>query len=256
MLRLQLPADRREPRRRGRPVTLPAFVAVALLAIGVVQTGGVAGLHASPREMVPCAPAPTTPTATLTATLTSAPTSPIPTAPPTSTPMSPESTAPAEPTSPGPTGCDPASDTTAPSEPPTPPSPTLPTETAQPDTSGASPTAVPTSPGATPSTPPAKLPFTFEYEAHPQGPTGRCSVTDRSTSPPSQITCTDVVGYRKRGRSVVLTGHALLNGEPTWYRIAVFDAAGTSHAADTFTIETDSGYSAGGPVIKGDLTVR
>jgi hypothetical protein len=110
---------------------------------------------------------------------------------------------------------------------------------------------------ATPSTPPAQqLPFVFEYEARPQGPTGSCSVTDRSTSPPSQITCTDVVGYRKRGRSVILTGHALLNGEPTWYRIAVFDAAGTSHTADTFTIETDSGYSAGGPVIKGDLTVQ
>ena len=47
-----------------------------------------------------------------------------------------------------------------------------------------------------------------------------------------------------------------MNGVATRYTVVVQDNSEPSRGTDTFTIQTDSGYAAGGPVTGGNIQVH
>jgi hypothetical protein len=83
---------------------------------------------------------------------------------------------------------------------------------------------------------------------------GRCEVVDHLTG--TDVRCLDVLQYVQSGSDAFVSGDATVGGTPTHYRIHVHDGGEPSLGADTFEIQTDSGFSAGGPVLAGDVQVH
>jgi hypothetical protein len=87
---------------------------------------------------------------------------------------------------------------------------------------------------------------------------------------PSQFTCEDLTGPGVEDPTVPRSGLALLsgdgfqrqdppesfvNGVPTTYRIDVDDLGEPGQDRDTFSITTATGYTASGPVTKGNIQI-
>lgn len=83
---------------------------------------------------------------------------------------------------------------------------------------------------------------------------GTCSVVDEATD--THIRCLDVTQYTQVGTKATFEGHALVNGEPTRYRIDVDDLDESGIGRDTFKIVTTSGYSAAGVLTSGNVQVH
>jgi hypothetical protein len=81
---------------------------------------------------------------------------------------------------------------------------------------------------------------------------GACSVIDRIQS--VHVRCTDITSQVLSPGHVTFFGTGLQDGVATNYRI---DAADLSNlgAPDTFTIQTDLGFVAGGPLTRGNVIV-
>jgi len=99
--------------------------------------------------------------------------------------------------------------------------------------------------------------MTFAFTAHgdPDGTTkGTCQVIDHTTG--DKIHCDTVDTYFQSGSTVVITGQATLDTTPTRYQIEAFDDDSSGTNSDTFSITTDSGYSAAGVVTHGSIEVH
>jgi hypothetical protein len=96
--------------------------------------------------------------------------------------------------------------------------------------------------------------FGFNAKSSEVGFTGNCNVVDRAAS--VHIKCIDVISLVRSGNSAMIFGNATVNGAHTTYSIAVQDVGEPGVGADSFTIVTASGYSAGGVLKGGNIQVR
>jgi hypothetical protein len=83
---------------------------------------------------------------------------------------------------------------------------------------------------------------------------GSCNVVDQLTR--RHIDCETVDSYSRVGNHVSITGQAKDGSVQTRYSIEADDNGEPNHGTDAFTIETDTGYVAGGNVAKGNVQVR
>jgi hypothetical protein len=92
----------------------------------------------------------------------------------------------------------------------------------------------------------------FGFDAKSNGGLkGNCTVVDQATG--TKVKCLDVTSYVQSGDHVTFSGHALVNGITTMYRIDVTDLAEPGEGSDTFAIQTLAGYSAGGILTQGNI---
>jgi hypothetical protein len=96
--------------------------------------------------------------------------------------------------------------------------------------------------------------FGLTAESRPDGLTsGTCSVIDHEAG--TDIRCLDVIAFTRIGTTVTFSGRALVDGAETTYRINVIDN-GEPGTADTFAIETDTGYTAVGTLSTGNIVIH
>ena len=95
----------------------------------------------------------------------------------------------------------------------------------------------------------------FGFNAQSNGTTvkGNCNVIDHPTK--TQIKCKSVTSLVVVGTHATFFGQATLNGVATDYRIDV-DDLGEPGTADTFKIQTGSGYSAAGTLRGGNIQIH
>ena len=95
------------------------------------------------------------------------------------------------------------------------------------------------------------LQFTFTARNNSGGFSAECTVTGTGVS----ISCLGVTTFRVVGNTVVVFGPAVINGVPTTYRIDARDAGWIGSPLNSFVIRTATGYSAGGPLVRGFVQV-
>ena len=83
---------------------------------------------------------------------------------------------------------------------------------------------------------------------------GECLVNDQPAD--VVVKCLDVTFYSQIGNTAILSGQATVNGVPTGYQIEATDVDDSGIGTDTFSIETDSGYSASGVLTEGNIQVH
>jgi hypothetical protein len=71
-----------------------------------------------------------------------------------------------------------------------------------------------------------------------------------------KVKCVDVTTLIVTGTHATLFGNATVNGASTTYRIDVDDLAEPGRGADTFRIQTASGYTAGGVLTRGNIQIH
>jgi hypothetical protein len=101
-----------------------------------------------------------------------------------------------------------------------------------------------------------KVAFGFTAKSTPNGLIGNCSVVDIAPTRNVKIKCTSVTSLVVSGNHAAIYGEATINGAATTYRIEVTDSGEPGTGADTFTILTGSGYSAGGYLDSGNVQVH
>jgi hypothetical protein len=110
-----------------------------------------------------------------------------------------------------------------------------------------------------------------------KGPAGRVSFEFHANSGPKdetkcnveadhvRVRCLDATAVVITPTHVTIFGNATVNGQPTTYRIDADDLAGPGHprppgsggaGRDTFTIQTASGFTAGGVIRSGDVEIK
>jgi hypothetical protein len=83
---------------------------------------------------------------------------------------------------------------------------------------------------------------------------GHCTVVDPATE--TEVRCLDVTAVVQTTTRATFFGEALVNGVATNYRIDVDDLGEPGAGRDTFKIQTDSGFVAGGFLTRGDVQVH
>jgi hypothetical protein len=94
----------------------------------------------------------------------------------------------------------------------------------------------------------------FGFEAMSDGPKGRCSLVDHTTG--TRVKCLDVTSYTRTANEVTFSGHATVGGASTTYTIEVEDGGEPGVGSDAFSIQTGTGYTAGGPLTDGNVQVH
>jgi CSLREA domain-containing protein len=96
----------------------------------------------------------------------------------------------------------------------------------------------------------------FGFNAQSDGSTlmGQCNVEDRASR--TTIKCRDVTSLLVTGSHATIRGSATINGVATTYRIDVDDLCESGVGCDSFTIETASGYVAGGLLKRGNIQIH
>ena len=96
-------------------------------------------------------------------------------------------------------------------------------------------------------------PVTFGLTAKStsNGVKGECTVVDRDAK--RMIKCTDATTLVQAANQATIYGHATDNGASTTYVIHVADNATPGSGADTFSIQTMSGYTASGTLTAGNI---
>lgn len=69
------------------------------------------------------------------------------------------------------------------------------------------------------------------------------------------LRCSDVTALVINGNTATVFGNATVNGVATTYRIDAVDNADPGRDADTFSIQTDSGYGSSGVLTSGNIDV-
>ena len=104
----------------------------------------------------------------------------------------------------------------------------------------------------------AEQSVTFGLTARSDGTvmSGRCSVYYHASN--HHLRCTSVTSYSQVGNTATFSGDAVIDGQPTTYRIALQDNGESAIAPDAFSIEVNDQpmYSVGGPVTKGNVQVK
>jgi hypothetical protein len=95
---------------------------------------------------------------------------------------------------------------------------------------------------------------TFGFVAMRKGLKGNCNVVDHTLG--AHIKCLDVTSYAQVGNEATFRGSASVDGVGTNYMIHVVDGGEPGAGSDSFTIHTDNGYSASGPLISGNIQVH
>ena len=98
--------------------------------------------------------------------------------------------------------------------------------------------------------------FGFEAKSTQTGPRGQCTIVDISPTSNVKVRCIDVTTLVVTGTHATLFGNATVNGAATTYRLDVDDLAEPGRGADTFRIQTASGYTAGGILTRGNIQIR
>jgi hypothetical protein len=83
---------------------------------------------------------------------------------------------------------------------------------------------------------------------------GTCDVVDALAD--AHVKCVDVTGLAVVGTHATVSGDATVNDVPTRYRMDVDDLGEPGIGRDTFKIQTDSGYFAGGVLTGGDIQIH
>jgi CSLREA domain-containing protein len=96
--------------------------------------------------------------------------------------------------------------------------------------------------------------FGFNAQSDGVNSKGTCTVEDRASG--TSIKCLNVTSLAVTGTHAVIRGNGTINGVPTTYRIEVDDLREPGAGSDRFTIETGSGYAAGGVLQKGNIQIH
>ena len=99
----------------------------------------------------------------------------------------------------------------------------------------------------------ASTTFGLTAKSDANGLKGGCTVIDRTSD--VNVKCTDVTSFVESGNHATFSGNALVNGNPTTYRIDVTDKAEPGTGGDTFAIRAD-GYIAGGTLTQGNIQIH
>jgi Beta-propeller repeat len=97
-----------------------------------------------------------------------------------------------------------------------------------------------------------RIAFGFSARSSGSGFQGSCNVVDQ---PGAMVRCTDVTALVITGNAATVFGNATVNGVATTYRIDAVDNANPGRGADTFSIQTGSGYSRSGVLSGGNVQV-
>ena len=98
--------------------------------------------------------------------------------------------------------------------------------------------------------------FGFNAKSDSKGLKGNCTVVDKAPARNVKIKCLTVDSLVQSGNSATFFGQADMNGVTTTYRIDVTDNGEPGRNRDTFTIQTGTGYSAGGLLDNGNIQVH
>lgn len=98
--------------------------------------------------------------------------------------------------------------------------------------------------------------FGFNAKSDSKGLKGNCTVVDKAPARNVKIKCLTVDSLVQSGNSATFFGQADVNGVTTTYRIDVTDNGEPGRNRDTFTIQTGTGYSAGGLLDNGNIQVH
>jgi hypothetical protein len=96
--------------------------------------------------------------------------------------------------------------------------------------------------------------FGFTAKSTSTGIKGECNLVDPSTD--THIKCQTVASIVRAGNRATIFGHATVNGVTTDYRIDTTDNGEPGAGRDLFEITTGTGYTAGGPLARGNVQVR
>jgi hypothetical protein len=99
-----------------------------------------------------------------------------------------------------------------------------------------------------------RIVFGFNAQNSNNGVRGNCNVIDVASE--LHIKCRTVTTLVDSGTHVTFFGEATINGVATNYRIDVDDLAEPGQARDTFKVQTDSGYVAGGLLTEGNIQIH
>lgn len=98
-----------------------------------------------------------------------------------------------------------------------------------------------------------KLAFGFEAKNDSDGLSGSCNLVDPATK--TKLRCNSVTALTVDGSEATIYGEATIAGAMTTFRIHVEDL-GEPGNSDTFTIQTTSGYQAGGVLKSGNIQLH
>lgn len=96
--------------------------------------------------------------------------------------------------------------------------------------------------------------FGLTAKADAKGTKGECTVVDQVTG--TKVKCLTATTFLQSGNHATVIGSATVNGVPATYRIDVFDNAEPGRGADSFAIQTSTGYSAGGTLTEGNIQLH
>ncbi len=96
--------------------------------------------------------------------------------------------------------------------------------------------------------------FGFNAQSTADGVKGNCTVVDRGSG--TKIKCLSVTSLVVAGTHATFFGDATINGIATTYRIDVDDLGEPGAGRDTFRIQTESGYVAGGVLTAGNIQIH
>ena len=106
----------------------------------------------------------------------------------------------------------------------------------------------------------SEVTFAFEAKSEVDGTTGRrrleghCDVVDQATD--THVKCVDVAWLAQTPTHATFYGNAVVNGVATRYRIDIDDLSESGAGRDTFKIQTDTGYTAGGVLTEGNVQIH
>ncbi|MDP9225732.1 MAG: hypothetical protein M3P18_18205, partial [Actinomycetota bacterium] len=101
-----------------------------------------------------------------------------------------------------------------------------------------------------------KIAFGFSVKNKDGSPQGECEVIDTSGLVDITIECVNVTSMVQTDTHTTFLGNATINGAATTYRIDVDDNADPGVGADTFRIQTSSGYLASGVLVSGNIQIH
>jgi hypothetical protein len=99
-----------------------------------------------------------------------------------------------------------------------------------------------------------RIAFGFNTKSDGDSFKGECTVVDRIAD--RMIKCKDVTAVVQSGNQAEIHGSGTDNGVQMSYVIRVTDNAESGKGTDTFSIQTSSGYSAGGTLVAGNIQVH
>ena len=99
-----------------------------------------------------------------------------------------------------------------------------------------------------------KTVFVFEARTSDRGLTGSCHGIDEAAA--TRVECLDVLALVDTANQVSVFGNATIDGVPATYRIDADDVAEPGAGHDRFVIQTSTGYSPAGALLKGNVQLK